>query len=93
MNGYSARAGQAGSPTLWVLSPTTPEEKRAFFWQRGPSFEIREAPPEMLRPLYRRLPRSFAVEGREGTTYVPRGCRPSHNPAANPQDLSERSPT
>jgi uncharacterized membrane protein YphA (DoxX/SURF4 family) len=92
MNGYSTKAAGAGSPTLWVLSPTTPEEKRAFFWQWGPSFEIREAPPEMLRPLYRRLPRSFEVEdGKVKRTF--RGLPPLSKAAANPKDLSERSPT
>lgn len=55
-------AGDHRNPTLWVLSPITPEEKRAFFWKWGPAFEIREAPQELLRPLYRRLPRSFMVE-------------------------------
>ena len=55
-------AGDAHNPTLWVLSPITPEEKRAFFWKWGPAFEIRETPQELLRPLYRRLPRSFMVE-------------------------------
>lgn len=59
MNAY---AGDRRNPTLWVLSPVTPEEKRAFFWKWGPAFDVREAPPEMLRPLYRRLPRAFAVE-------------------------------
>jgi hypothetical protein len=55
-------AGDRRNPTLWVLSPITPEEKRAFFWKWGPAFEIRETPQELLRPLYRRLPRSFMVE-------------------------------
>lgn len=59
LNRYS---GDHRNPTLWVLSPTTPEEKRAFFWKWGPGFEIRETPQELLRPLYRRLPRSFMVE-------------------------------
>jgi hypothetical protein len=35
---------------------------RAFFWQWGPRFEVVEAPEPLLRPLYRRLPRSFRVE-------------------------------
>ncbi|HSS79338.1 MAG TPA: MauE/DoxX family redox-associated membrane protein [Thermoanaerobaculia bacterium] len=55
-------AGDHRNPTLWVLFPITPEEKRAFFWKWGPAFEVREAPQELLRPLYRRLPRSFIVE-------------------------------
>ncbi|MDX1384481.1 MAG: hypothetical protein R3190_12595 [Thermoanaerobaculia bacterium] len=49
-------------PRLWVLAAATPEQSQAFFWQHGPSFEIREAPPTLLRPLYRQLPKSFVVE-------------------------------
>ena len=47
--------------SLWVLSAGTIEEHRAFFWQWGPSFEIVEAPQTLLKPLYRKLPRSFEV--------------------------------
>jgi hypothetical protein len=50
-----------GPPQLWVLASTTPEQNQAFFWKHGPSFEIREVPPSLLRPLYRALPRSFLV--------------------------------
>jgi uncharacterized membrane protein YphA (DoxX/SURF4 family) len=48
---------------MWVLSSATPDENRTFFWSYGPAFEIREAPPTFLNPLYRTLPRSFRVEG------------------------------
>ncbi|HUP21459.1 MAG TPA: MauE/DoxX family redox-associated membrane protein [Thermoanaerobaculia bacterium] len=47
--------------SVTVLSWATPEQHSAFFWQWGPSFEIVEAPEPMLVPLYRTLPRSFAV--------------------------------
>ncbi len=47
---------------MWVLSDATADENRTFFWSYGPAFEIREAPPTFLRPLYRTLPRSFRVE-------------------------------
>lgn len=46
---------------MWVLSPT-PDENKTFWWSYGPAFEIREAPPTFLGPLYRTLPRSFRVE-------------------------------
>jgi len=49
-------------PPLWVLSASSEEVKRAFYWQRGPSFEIRETPEPLLRPLFRTLPRSFILE-------------------------------
>jgi len=47
---------------MWVLSSATPDENRTFFWSYGPAFEIREAPPTFLNPLYRTLPRSFRVK-------------------------------
>ena len=47
---------------MWVLSSATPDENRTFFWSYGPAFEIREAPPTFLSPLYRTLPRSFRVQ-------------------------------
>ncbi len=46
---------------LDVLTSSTAETKTSFFWKYGPAFEIREAPPALLRPLYRRLPRAFTV--------------------------------
>jgi hypothetical protein len=52
---------------IWVLTDATADEQYAFFWQWGPVFEIREAPHALLRPLYRRLPRSFIVQDGEVT--------------------------
>jgi hypothetical protein len=58
------------SPRLWVLSSATAEQNRAFFWKYGPAFEVREAPPSLLRPLYRTLPRSFLVwDGKVSETW------------------------
>ncbi len=48
-------------PKLWILSSSSPEEQRLFFWQRAPTFQIIDAPQALLRPLYRTLPRSFLV--------------------------------
>lgn len=57
-------------PTLWVLSSADQQQQRRFFFQWAPSFEIREAPAPLMRPLYRRLPRSFrVVDGRVVETY------------------------
>jgi hypothetical protein len=57
-------------PMLWVLSAATPEETHQFFWTWAPTFEIREAPRSLLRPLYRTLPRSFLVyDGEVGRTF------------------------
>lgn len=88
VDALNAFAGQAGNPRLWVLSAAPAEQQRAFFWQWGPVFEIRETPSELLRPLYRRLPRSFLVEdGKVVRTFA--GMPPPL--AAHPQDSSERS--
>ncbi len=82
-------AGKSENPTLWLLVSSTPEEERAFFWSRGPVFQIRQAPPALLRPLYRRLPRAFEVQdGRVVRTY---GGMPPF--AASSNDSSKRSST
>jgi hypothetical protein len=82
--------GREGKPALWVLAAATPEEKRAFFWRWGPRFEIRETPQELLRPLYRRLPRAFLVE-HGAVTRTFGGLPPLSQLAANSQDPFERS--
>ncbi len=66
LNEYAGR-GEA----VWVLSASPQEEKQAFFWRFGPAFQIVETPEPLMRPLYRRLPRSFRVEnGRVTETYA-----------------------
>ncbi len=62
LNAYAFVAREGGAPPLWVVWGGTLEQQRTFFWRFGPVFEVREAPPALLRPLYRRLPRSFMVE-------------------------------
>lgn len=58
-----------GGTGLWVLTDATPEVVGIFQWTQAPAFELREAPPALLRPLYRSLPRSFLVkDGRVETT-------------------------
>ena len=65
LNDYSNR-GKA----VWVLSASPEEKKQAFFWRSGLAFQIVETPEPLMRPLYRRLPRSFRVEdGRVTETY------------------------
>src|SRR4029077_14536857 len=93
VDALNAYASAAGRPTLWMLTAATAEQQRAFFWQWGPTVQISEAPPELRRPLYRRLPRSFEVkDGRVTRTF---GGLPPLAPAAarpNSQDSSTRSP-
>lgn len=57
-------------PPLWVLTDATSEQLFGFRFSHGPSFELREAPAALLRPLYRTLPRSFLVrDGRVVETF------------------------
>ena len=49
-------------PMPWVVTASPPEAVGTFRWTQAPIFEVREAPKSLLRPLYRRLPRSFEVE-------------------------------
>ncbi len=58
------------TPALWILTANTEEEIFGFRFGKGPAFELRDAPPALLRPLYRTLPRSFLVrDGRVIETY------------------------
>lgn len=60
----------SAAPTLWVVSAAPEEALFQFRFQQGPSFEVREAPAPMLRPLYRTLPRAFRVlDGRVVETW------------------------
>lgn len=61
LNGYAENAASPGS-RVWLLSSSPSEQHRVFFWQWGPRFEVIETPEPLLRPLYRRLPRSFRVQ-------------------------------
>lgn len=66
LNDYAGRGG-----SVWVLSASPQETRQAFFWRFGPTFQIVETPEPLLRPLYRRLPRSFRVlDGRVTETYT-----------------------
>lgn len=65
LNAYALDAVPGGAPPLWLVNPDPLEAQRAFYWKWGPAFEVREAPPALLRPLYRRLPRSFRVRDGE----------------------------
>ena len=52
---------EASGPTPWILTASPPEAVATFNWTQAPVVEVREAPATLLRPLYRRLPRSFEV--------------------------------
>jgi len=66
----NAYADAPGAAEVSVLTASDAKRQRLFFWKWGPTFKIVEAPQELLRPLYRRLPRSFAVQdGRVTATF------------------------
>ncbi len=55
---------------LLVLTAADLDEIKAFQWELGPTFEVRHAPAQLLRPLYRRTPRTALIEdGRVVRTY------------------------
>ena len=56
------RLADAGGTPLLALTASGSDEVAAFTWEWGPSYLLREAPPALLRPLHRRLPRSFVSE-------------------------------
>jgi hypothetical protein len=60
----NARLGlpRSGTP-VWGVADDDPDLATAFLWSAGPAFEVRGAPPQMLRRLYRTLPRSALVDG------------------------------
>jgi len=58
---YNGYALDGKGPTLWVLTGSPHEIVQRFGLLSGATFQIQEAPPSLLRPLYRRLPRSFLV--------------------------------
>ena len=66
----NAYAAAPSAPAIWLLTASDAARQRVFYWKWGPSFKIVETPAALLRPLYRRLPRSFAVQdGRVTATF------------------------
>jgi len=52
---------ESDAATPWIVTASATEVVGAFNWTQAPIFAVREAPQTLLRPLYRRLPRSFEV--------------------------------
>jgi hypothetical protein len=77
LNAYAASGRE---PAVLVLADVTTEAKQAFFWRFAPSFPIVETPGAILRPLYRRLPRSFVVDNGHVTRTYP-GLPPLQPPS------------
>jgi len=63
-------AAQPGSPGVMTLTSAGEEEIAAFLWSAAPGFEITRVDREVLKRLYRRLPRFFLLdEGRVVAIY------------------------
>ena len=60
---FNDYALEGRGPALWVVVPATEEEVAAFKFLRQPAFEVVHCPPAVVRPLYRRLPRTFLTRG------------------------------
>jgi uncharacterized membrane protein YphA (DoxX/SURF4 family) len=59
---WNVYAADARGPRLWVLSTSDKNEIATFCLTAGAACPLMSGPPTLLRPLYRRLPRSFRVE-------------------------------
>lgn len=90
--GLNAYAASPGAATVWALTASDAKRQRLFFWRWGPTFKIVEAPAELLRPLYRRLPRSFAVQDGRVTATFP-GLPPLPRTAAPPAAAAGAAPS
>ncbi len=59
------RVGRGAGDSVHVLAELTVEEERSIFWTLAPMYQIHAVPAAILRPLYRKLPRTFlSVDGR-----------------------------
>jgi methylamine utilization protein MauE len=57
-----ALAGQPGAPPVIGLTPSTEQEIDAFRWTSVPTFEIHRIDRDVIKRLYRKLPRFFVVD-------------------------------
>ncbi len=63
-------ASRGGGPAVVALTSSTEEEMAAFQWSAVPAFEVRRVDRDVLKPLYRRLPRFFLLDsGRVVSVY------------------------
>lgn len=50
-----------GDLEVWAVTDADEGDVSTFAWTSAPAFDVREAPEALLRPLYRRRPRTFLV--------------------------------
>jgi hypothetical protein len=55
-------AAQPGSPGVLALTSSGEEEIAAFLWSAAPAFDVKRVDRDILKRLYRALPRFFLVE-------------------------------
>jgi len=59
LNELALDAMSGEPPGFWVVTSAGADEIPTFRFPHGPIFELPDAPEVLIRPLYRRLPRSF----------------------------------
>jgi uncharacterized membrane protein YphA (DoxX/SURF4 family) len=65
-----ALASRPGAPAVVGLTPSTEQEIDAFRWTVVPAFEIRSVDRDVIKRLYRKLPRFFVLDsGRVAAVY------------------------
>lgn len=62
LNRYVQGGAPGSQREVAVLADFTQDEQMELFWRLAPAFDLHEVPAAVLRPLYRRLPRTFFVE-------------------------------
>jgi uncharacterized membrane protein YphA (DoxX/SURF4 family) len=68
--GLGALAGRSGMPAVVGLTPSTEQEIDTFRWTAVPAFEIHRIDRDVIKRLYRKLPRFFVIDsGRVAAVY------------------------
>ncbi|OLC54343.1 MAG: hypothetical protein AUH92_04175 [Acidobacteria bacterium 13_1_40CM_4_69_4] len=67
---FNVIAARPGAPGIVGLTPSTEQEIDTFLWSAVPAFEIHRLDRDVIKRLYRKLPRSFLVDsGRVTAVY------------------------
>ena len=60
---FNAMAARPGAPGIVGLTPSTEQEIDTFLWSAVPAFEIHRVDRDVIKRLYRKLPRCFLIDG------------------------------
>ncbi len=63
LNDYAATVRGTDRPQLVLMTPTSEDDVKMIHAEFSPTFYLRHAPLALIRPLYRRLPRTLRVSG------------------------------